>query len=54
MSIEKSDVVSKLVREAEELLKLAFEEFERGVREGSDKVVRDSAEKAWCAVAKSS
>ena len=36
-----------MVRSAYEFLKLAFEEFERGVDEGSAVRLRDAAEKAW-------
>ncbi|ABL78732.1 PaREP1 family protein [Thermofilum pendens] len=43
---------TRLIEEAENLLRVALEEFEKGVKEGSDEAIRDSAEKAWRAVAK--
>jgi len=37
----------KFLDEARKFLDAAFMEFEKGVREGRDEVIRDAAEKAW-------
>jgi uncharacterized protein (UPF0332 family) len=41
------EVVLQLLGEAERLLDAAHKEFDRGVRENRDEVIRDAAEKAW-------
>jgi len=37
----------KFLEEARKFLDAAFREFEKGVKEGRDEVIRDAAEKAW-------
>jgi len=42
--------VEELIKSSDEFLRAAFEEFERGLKEGSTLRLRDAAEKAWNAV----
>ena len=41
------EMVLQLLGEAERFLDAALKEFDRGVRESRDEVIRDAAEKAW-------
>jgi uncharacterized protein (UPF0332 family) len=41
------EMVLQLLGEAERFLDAALKEFDRGVRENRDEVIRDAAEKAW-------
>lgn len=45
-----SSSIRHLLNESRKFLNLAFEEFKRGLDEGRDEIIRDTAEKSWNAI----